>query len=459
MGRQPGYLRRRTAVCAIVIMGLVMGAVAGTAAAQPMAGQGAAAVKPAPNDPGGKAINLRFSPATVVVPKRTVAAQLKSVSSNGATYTFGSATGPLRKLKQGSVMLLQDVAVRNVTGVAHKQGRLVVSTAPAAITDLISKGTLKWSTPLNFAHAYAVRGAAVPIESAADTTAQARLLSRFGLSALAGKTFTIKGKTHSYDFSMKFRSEGKAVGVDITISKSTAVDLSVTISGTLDGLSSTGAISVSKQHLSSAKLMASGLKGQFKISYSIKPLSQFGLGQAGGIKITLPGEITLPFAVGGVPFFLGVKTAFFASVGFSKFDQSVDGSYTINYDGHGGFTTSSSGATSAAGALQGLGKIVLDAANAVKNGPVSVIFGAQVPQLELGLGVKGLNVGGFVTLVAQTGMEEKYSGCDTRGLEVLGSTGAEANFFGFSAPLGAATLFDKKYSTAYPRGCGVFDGF
>jgi hypothetical protein len=49
-------------------------------------------------------------------------------------------------------------------------------------------------------------------------------------------------------------------------------------------------------------------------------------------------------------------------------------------------------------------------------------------------------------------------GCDTRELEVLGSAGAEASFFGFSAPLGSATLFDKKVYAAYPAGCGVFPG-
>ena len=455
LGGQPRYC---AAACALVAAGL-LAAAAPSAFGEPMGGRGATSVKPAPNDSGGRAVGISYTPATVVVPTRMVTAKLKSVSADGATYTFSSDSGPLARLKKGSVMLLQSVAVRDVTSVTKRGTELVVVTTPAAITDLVQNGTLKWSTPVNFSNAYAIGGPAVPIESAADTTARAALLSRFGLRSLDAAKYTLKGSTHSYKYSVTFRSEDKALGVDITISKSTAVDLSVTISGTLDGLSSTGSIGVSGRHLSSAKLSASGLTGQFKLSYSVKPLTQFGLGNAGGIKITLPAEITLPFSVGGVPFFLGVKTAFEASVGFSKFDQAVTGSYTVKYDGKGGFTASSSGATTALGALQGLGKIILDAANAVKNGPLSVILGAQVPQLELGLGVKGLNVGGFVTLVAQTGVELKGSGCDTRGLEFLGSTGAEANFFGFSAPLGAATLFEKKYTAAYPAGCGTFDAF
>lgn len=460
MSQQHGGLARlRIAACLVAVAGAWTGALAQSASAEPARAQGGAAVKPAPNDSGGSAIGVSYSAATVVIPTNQVTSELQSVSKDGSTYTFSSDTGALRRLKKGSVMFLRGVAVRNVTSVAKKRGHLVVVTSPAAITDLVQNGKLNWSTPVNFARAYAIGGAAVPVESARDVSARSALLSRFGLQAVTGKKYTIKGSTHSYKFTATFRSEKKAVGVDFTISKSSPVDVSVTISGTLDNLSSAGSIAIANQHLSHAKLSASGLKGQFKISYSFKPISQLGLGNAGGIKITLPAEITLPFAVGGVPFFLGIKTAFFASVGFSKFDQSVDGSYTINYDGKGGFTTSSSGATSALGALTGIGKIVLDAANAVRNGPLSVIFGAQVPQLELGLGVKGLNVGGFVTLVAQTGVELQGSNCDTRGFEILGSAGAEANFFGFSSSLGSTRLFDKQYSAAYPRGCGKFGGF
>ncbi len=416
---------------------------------------------PVPSGPGTRAVGLKYSRATVIIPPSLVAADLKAVSADGTTYTFSSMTGPLAKLKPGSVMLLQGFAVRVVTSVSKQPAGVVVVTTPAAITDLIKNGTLTWNTPINLAQAYAVGGSAVPVESLRRQHAgtQAPIAARFGLDALTGRTVTLKGKTDSYGYSVTFRSVGKAVGVDITLSKSSPVDLSATISGTLDNLSSSGSIGVSDSHLSQAKMVASGLKGQFKLSYSIKPLSQFGLGSAGGIKITLPAEITVPFSISGVPLFIGIKTAFFASVGFSGFGQTVTGCYTIDYNGNGGFTTSSSGATNPLGVLQGLGQVILNAANAVNTGPLTVIFGAQIPQLELGLGVKGLNVAGFVTLIADTGVATYGSGCDTRGLQVQASAGAEANFFGFSASLGSATLFQKQIMASYPAGCGVFPGF
>lgn len=400
-----------------------------------------------------RATGITYTSKTVLVPTATLKSQLLSVSPNGATYTFRSAKGVLSKIKSGKVMLLQNLAVRDVTKTATSKGHLVVSSKPSAITDLISNGTLAWSKTINFTKGFALGGPAVPQARRADS-----LAGRFGLTPMAdGGGFTLKGKTDSYDYSVNFTPTKTGLAVKITISKDKPVEIEATITGTLKNLKTAGNISVNHGKLSSAKLLANSLQGQFTLAYSAKPISGFGLGKAGGIKITLPAEIAVPFFVGPVPMFLGVKTAFFASAGFSGFNQELSGSWTLDYDGQGGFTASSSGATSPSGALRGLGDIILKAANAVKTGPLSFIFGAQMPQLELGLGVKGLDVAGNVTLIGSTGIATQGSGCDTRMMEIQGDAGAEANFFGFSAG-GSATLFDKKYYKSYPAGCGTFPG-
>ena len=99
----------------------------------------------------------------------------------------------------------------------------------------------------------------------------------------------------------------------------------------------------------------------------------------------------------------------------------------MNYDGDAGFTTSASGATTGAGEVQGIGKVLLDQANAILSGPITLVLGAQIPQLELGLGVKGLNVAGYVDLVADTAIQVgghggavgASTGCDARDLKVV----------------------------------------
>ncbi len=466
---------RARGVLGAALLTFALAAGAGTVPQASATAQAATAAPASPvlDTPGTHAVGIQYSPRTVVVPAAVVTATLRSVSPDGSTFTFSSPTGALARLKQGSVMFLQGTAVRLVNSVARQPTGLVVQTLPAPLTDLITNGTISWDTPVNFANGFALQGSGVPLEAARRPAATAPegapaglvpVAARFGLDALGARGVTFKGKTESYDYSIAFKREGSAVSITITFSKSSPVDVSATVTGTLDNFTTEGGIAVHQGHLGSAKVGMNGLKGQFTLAYELKPVTAFGLGSSGGIKITLPGELTVPFYIGGIPFFLGIKTAFFVSVGFSNKNQSISGSYTVNYDGNAGFTTSSSGVTSATGAVQGIGKVLLDQANAILSGPISLVLGAQIPQLELGLGVKGLSVAGYVDLVADTalqvggGLGASTGGCDARDLKVVASAGAEAKFFGFSATTGSTTLYSQDFLASYPPGCGTVGG-
>jgi hypothetical protein len=402
-----------------------------------------------------RAGKIQYTSNTVLVPTKTLDQQLLSVSKDGATYIFKSKHGVLGKLKPGKVMLLQHFAVRDVKRAQTTHGHFVVSTTPAKITDVIQNGSLSLSSPIDFAKGFVVGGSAVPPEDATQDAASA-LAAKFGMVPLASAgEVKVSGKVKGYEWEVGFQKEGKSVAVSVTITRKQPVKVDVTITGTLDNFKTGGNISINKGKLSKAKMLANSLQGSFKLEYSAKPISQFGLGKAGGIKVELPAEIAVPFFVGPVPFFVGVRVAFFASAGFSSFDQKLSGSWTMKYDGQGGFTTSSSGATTGAGILKGLADIILNARNAVRNGPLSFILGAQMPQLELGLGIKGFNVAGNVTLIGSTEIATQGSNCDTRKMEIEGSAGASATFFGISASTSPATLFDKTINAAYPRGCGT----
>ncbi len=419
---------------------------------------GAAAAQPA---------GVQYTPQTVVVPAATVASSLRSVSGGGAIYTFSSHAGVLGELKAGSVMLLQGTTVRLVTSAVEQPAGFVVTTTPASITDLVSNGTLSWDTPVNFASALALQGSGVPTDGARQpglaAGATRSLESQFGLTALNSSGVTLKGKASGYSYSLEFKQEGTGVSLTFTLGRSSPVDLSVSITGTLQNFNTAGDIAVEHGSVASSKIAMNNLSGQFTLSYELKPLSSFGLGKAGGFVLKLPGELEVPFAIGGIPFFLGIKTAFFVSVGFSNKNQSISGSYNIGYNGDAGFSTSASGVSSGTGAIQGIGKVLLDQANAILSGPISLVLGAQIPQLELGLGIKGLNVAGFVDLVADTAIQVGgngggvgvSTGCDARVINVTSSAGAEANFFGFSASSSPVTLFSKNFQAAYPPGCGT----
>ena len=428
---------RRVLATGIALVSLVA-AVAGTTAASTAA---STAAGPAPAR--GSAAAVTYTPQTVLVPATVVKQQLMKVSRDGATYTFEKRSGVLAKLKKGSVMLLERRAARDVTSAKVVNDHLVVKTTPADLTDLVSDGTLSWDSGVDWSKAFAISGPGVPV---------ARVPAR------RGGGFTLSGKVEGYGYSATFTPSSTGMSVQIAITRDSPVELEIDITGTLTNLQTAGSMTLSHGAVDEAQWLANNIAGKFELAYSAKPISAFGLGQAGGIKVTLPAEIAVPFMIGPIPFYVGVKVAFFASAGFSSFDQALTGSYTLDYDGQGGFHLSHDGATTAQGVLDGLGKIFLDAAHAVATGPISFILGAQLPELELGMGTKGLNIAGHVTLVGQTGIATYGAGCDTRKLQALGTAGADASFFGMSASLGSVKLFDKSYYASYPPGCGSFPG-
>ncbi len=442
-GRRGGL---RRAALFVLCTALVLG----TAALPAAASAGPAPVTASVSPSSG----VELTSKTVVISRRLAKKQLTSVSKDGAVYRFKSVTGALTKLRKGKVMLVSGLAARDVTKTRKVHGHLVVRTAPAELTDVVRNGTLDLDKAIDFSRGVVLGGAAVPPE--ARVGVHVPLLQRAGLQPLSRRAgVTIKGTVEGYTWEVTFTPSATGVAVEVKITRASPVELSVSVSGTLDNLRTGGTIAVTDGQVSQAQMLANNLQGSFTLKYAAKPISAFGLGQAGGIKVELPAEILVPFVVGGMPFFLGVRVAFFAAAGFSSFDQELSGEYSMTYDGAGGITASSSGATSPAGLLDGLANIVLNAVNAVQKGPLSFVFGAQMPQLQLGMGIKGFNVAGNVTLVGTTEIATYGSSCDTRKMRILGTAGANASFFGLSTSFGTASLFDKTIAASYPAGCGI----
>ncbi len=421
-----------------------------------------------PTGPGESAsASIQYTPETVVVPASVVAATLRSVSPDGSTYTFSKAEGPLAKLKAGSVMFLQGLTVRVVTS-ASEQGRVfVVVTSPAGITDMVQNGTISWDQPVDFADATAIQGPGAP-ELALWTpgTGRAAVPALGGPHPNIWSGVSFSGSISGASYRANFSRVGNTVAMGISLTKSGPVNLSASLKGYLQDFGSAGSIEVKKGSLFHASIEANSLHGQFTLSYELKATSGLGLGSFGGKLLKLPFEVDVPVIVDGVPFFVGIGVVFYIAVGFSLVGQQIGGTYTVSYDGSSGFSLSGLGSLSALGSIQGLGKAVLDAATAVLNGPITVVLGADIPEIEVGLGWKeGMSIGGFVKVVADTaikvggqgpaGAMPETGGCDARDLKVEVTAGARAGFFGIKIPLGVVTLFDHDFLNSYPPACGT----
>lgn len=69
---------------------------------------------------------------------------LKSIASDGSTFTLDGSAQGIDQLQAGKVLLLTGVTVVKVTDVQRNGGDVVVKTEAAAITDVISDGEISW---------------------------------------------------------------------------------------------------------------------------------------------------------------------------------------------------------------------------------------------------------------------------------------------------------------------------
>ena len=143
---------KRLVTLSAACTGLVLVGLPAVAAVRPMpAVAGSAPVnaltsaRPAASQPAAQVASaVVYTPATVVVPRNVVSANLIGIGPGG-TFKFKRAAGPLAQLKVGSVMLLEGAAAGTVTALQTEQGELIVTTRDAPLAAIVSSGSISFS--------------------------------------------------------------------------------------------------------------------------------------------------------------------------------------------------------------------------------------------------------------------------------------------------------------------------
>src|SRR5206468_67735 len=86
---------------------------------------------------------IQYTAKTVMIPRALARKTLARVSKDHSTFEFRRAVGSLKRLRAGKVMLLEGTDAAQVTKVRHRKGRLIVSTRPAQLTDVVRSGEIQ----------------------------------------------------------------------------------------------------------------------------------------------------------------------------------------------------------------------------------------------------------------------------------------------------------------------------
>ncbi len=431
---------------------------------------------------GVLAPQLTMAPNVVVVTAATVAADLVSVSSDGSTFVFKSATGTFAQLAPGKVMLLQGYTAGVVVSTSHSGPRLTVVTQPAALTNIFQNADINFSQPINFSNAFGVVSPGAPTSSdlvqpggtlRPDVTMRPAIGSRPAVASRPDVTMhpagTVVPPVGLYyfgrgpgDFSYSVFASPSLSRLNWEIQTCVGAAL-LPKTKSCNGGSSAAGLSIAATI--SGYIAKANLSGNFDIANGKNVRSAFSFLSVGGVTVTyqildpnkgtyklpvlrFPLSFNIPFAVAGIPMQLKISFAVLINVAMSSKNDTIHGGTTLTYNANESVTQSGTGDSG----HQSVPKIVgnfLTSKPTITLGSAAVEIAAQM-KVGFGPGLAVANILGYgdviVAIGQRTGSLVAGLPCSAFYLTVSGHAYMESQIAIWRITSKPVDLFSKSYT-------------
>jgi hypothetical protein len=396
---------------------------------------------------------VTYKPGVVVVDEATVSASLLDMSDDGATFTFDASATGIDGLQPGAVVLIWGLALRKVTTVDTQGATIVVQTDPAALTDAIQDGTIKWDQGIDFTSGGS--GNFVNAGSGVVTDDGGVATRKFGVSLKPGEQ-SLSGKVDDYDYKLTFKPTPGKLEVEVEISRKDAgIELSVSAKGFVNKFRTSADIAIAGGETTSASMSNDSVFGEMNLSFTAgKPTNADSSGQT-ILKIPFSFKIPIPMP-GGFPAFVQVQAGFAITMALTSTNASAAGSYVIPFHGSAGFQLpAGAGDPTPAGAMEADPKIG-DGTTTTSLGVSAMGVQVGFPHIGLGIGVSELQTMAYVSQV--TSAQLKTPGelglihCQAHSLELSTQVGVQAEVFGLKFNSASKELYKKSVDLTLPEG-------
>lgn len=287
--------------------------------------------------PPGAVYDVKYTDNTVRIDLPTVQKALRSVSSDAQVFLFDASDSRIRELAAGKVMFLEHLGVRRVTGVVSKGSQLAVVTEPAALTDFIRDGTIKFSFPVNFRRK---RAEAIPERSWPSYLPSLGgwlgplkpvYADEEGKGAIA---LHAKGEVDNWEFELEGEPEGEGFSLTLDVGKKLAgLTASVKAKGELSHINTAFTTVINAGKMQDFEYQTP-LQGTLHVTWNVlTSAANDGIGES---RLKLP-----PFAkdvidVYGLPLLFKIDEALIFKPGFGGKHDAAEGGLDLTYNGTGG---------------------------------------------------------------------------------------------------------------------------
>jgi hypothetical protein len=377
----------RTARAAAVLAVAVVAAACGTAAP---GGSGAPGADTLPGL-STTASDLSYAEGSTVIDAATMGRSTKSVEpadDGSMALTFDAAADSIKSLRRGQTALFDGIGPRKITAVSTEGDGVVVETADAPLSDVISDGTLAWSQHVGWAD--------LPLEQLVSGTQVAGL--RLASVSVDGVTelppAALMDRTAKKDMELKFTGDVKGFEVEFELSpkpdrlefelKAKRLNISFIAKGNISNFDHEARM-VFDHGEGQLEAQTKGLKGEAELIWAAFQTEDPTMDD----DITafeLPLKIQLPFVVGPVPMTMTVKCNMRIAPAFKTTGGSSGGSFKVAYNSDHGFSTNGGTVNPAAKLIDLQADLGATPTVTAGMGPSGFGAGLEFPRLELSLG-------------------------------------------------------------------------
>jgi hypothetical protein len=326
-------------------------------------------------------VPIELTPQTVVLTRAAVQKDLAFASPDGSMLIFQEGSAILRSLQPGSVLLIESVAVRKIVNVVREDSLIFLRTKPAALTDVIRNGSVRWAVPIRFGPNSASRHVADPRMLLRDWFAGWASPLVVALAASAEGEEQEDGGWEAHSVAKK---SGDRLNLTFDVKNSgKGTAISFVGEGYLADFETTGSFDIQESRVKEMAFQNKNLNGEVVFHWALAREKEAE--SIAFFEKKLPIKFTAPLVIGMIPFVLEVGEVLIIKPVIGAAGTS-DGTFKIAYNGTQGFSIGKANSVMAEGALQGGNSIAEIHSAAV--GVHGLVIAVAMPRIELKLGAE-----------------------------------------------------------------------
>jgi len=401
--------------------------------------------------------SITYQPDVIIVDGG--AGAVRSVSSDGISWTIDANAGRASELQPGRIMFLTSRAVGRVLAMEQVGDELTVTLGPVDLTDVIRDGRIaaRSEIPLDM-----LTGLAIPGEPAAldyTETPGEEGVEGSAVLALARIPDPTIGRAPSYDaegprlpppttgsaaemslgpFSVELSrssSDGGRLGLKAGYAKN-GVTIGLDFGAVLQDPVYDVALDIASGRIDSARMRIEGLK---QLTVKLDAGSETGLAGNFKARAEVPFEFSIPIAA-PIPLNLSIRQKFIVETAFSARNSTMSATGVFAVEGPIGFDYQG-GSLSLLTPTVTEERSLIDSLQGISVGVNGVVVAYQIKVLA-GIGVPLFSAGPFAAMTVGTGMtvgsDLGIVKCRIASLDVVAAGG-----LGYTFSSGAATLVEK----------------